>query len=184
MADIAVNGTGLNPHNVAVARVTYTPPTATDLFGATVECLPAPNTEFNDGETSVTCTARDTPPAGTANTALLQFTVTVMTPNVAPTFTAPASGGAAAGDTLTKQAEGITTVVNFTPPTATDRNGESAAVSCNPAPGHPFSYAETPVSCTAQDPIFGTVSSHARMYMPAGCSAAERPDPALSRVLL
>jgi hypothetical protein len=165
MANIAVNATGFNPGGVAVARVTYTPPTATDLFGATVQCVPPPDTDFTDGQTTVTCTARDAPPAGApSHTAQLHFTVTVVTPNVAPTFTAPASGGAAAGGTLTKEAEGITTVVNFTPPTATDRNGASAAVSCNPAPGHAFAYGDTTVSCSAQDPIFSTVSSHSCMH--------------------
>ncbi|MBI3651458.1 MAG: HYR domain-containing protein [Acidobacteria bacterium] len=125
---------------VCTAVVNFTTPTASDnCTGATVSCSPASGATFNQGVTTVTCTATDT----SNNTAQCMFTVTV-NDTQAPTVSCPAN--------ITQNADSgvCTAVVTYTTPTASD-NCTGATVSCSPASGSTFNKGVTTVTCTATD---------------------------------
>ena len=136
-ADIPVPATGPSG-----AIVTYTPPTATDLVGPlspAVTCAPASGSLFPMGATPVDCSATDT--AG--NTGHSFFTVTVQD------ATAPVIAFHA--DVVTEATGPSGAVVNYIPPTATDDDPPSPAVTCAPLPGSTFPLGQTTVNCSATD---------------------------------
>src|SRR6185436_11468194 len=129
---------------VCTALVTYTNPVVADnCTGATVNCTPASNTNFNKGVTTVTCTATDT--ATVPNTATCTFTVTVVD-NQAPTF----PSGCPASQTVNTAAGQCQATVTYTNPAVAD-NCSGATVSCSPASGSSFPKGTTTVACVATD---------------------------------
>jgi hypothetical protein len=123
------------------AVVSYTPPTATDDDGETppVSCAPAPGSTLGVGTTSVTCTATDADDSNSPVSQTFFITVTdsdLALQNVPANITTDATGPGG-------------TVVNYTPPNATDEGGQTPPVSCAPAPGSTFGVGTTSVTCTA-----------------------------------
>jgi HYR domain len=134
--DVTAEATGPNG-----AEVTYTAPTANDaVYGSVdVECLPASGTQFDLGDTMVTCTATD----GSGNEATpTTFKVTVAD-TTKPDLNLPAN--------ITEEATGPNgNVVNFNA-TASDLVSGSVNVDCSPASGDTFAIATTTVNCSATD---------------------------------
>ncbi len=128
----------------AGAVVTYTPPTAEDVFdgpNVPVTCAPASGSPFPVGLSFVTCTSTD----AHGNSAQTQFTVEVCdstppvitgTPSNIPCVEATGPSGAA---------------VTYTPPTASDIVDGVVVAVCVPASGSTFPIATTTVTCTATD---------------------------------
>ena len=127
------------PPNSGTATVHYAPTVSDNCPGVTATCIPASDSPFAVGTTTVTCTATDT--AG--HTATCSFTVTV-TDNQPPTITCPAS------ITQSNDANQCGGVVTYPPPTVTD-NSPGATASCSPASGSIFPVGVTTVTCTATD---------------------------------
>jgi hypothetical protein len=123
------------------AEVTYTAPTANDaVYGSVdVECLPASGSQFDLGDTTVTCTATD----GSGNEATpTTFKVTVAD-TTKPELNLPAN--------ITEEATGANgNVVTFNA-TASDLVSGSVNVDCSPASGSTFAIATTTVNCSATD---------------------------------
>jgi uncharacterized repeat protein (TIGR01451 family) len=122
-------------------RVTYTA-TANDLVSGarTVSCTPASNSLFNQGTTTVNCSASDV--AG--NIGRGSFTVTVSRPDTtAPVLSLPAS-------ITTTATSGTGAIVTYTA-TATDAVSGARPVTCAPASGSLFPVATTTVNCSATD---------------------------------
>jgi hypothetical protein len=125
----------------AGAAVSYTNPGATDNAGpATVTCAPPSGSTFPLGASTVTCSARD----GSGNQSDPgSFQITVrdsVAPAFAPKATETVQATAAAG-----------TVVNYSPPTATDAVDKTLTITCTPGPGSAFPLGSTTVTCTARD---------------------------------
>ncbi len=121
------------------ATVTFSATAADNCSGATVSCMPASNTSFNVGTTTVSCKATD----GAGNmSAATTFTVTV-TDTQAPTVTVPAN------ITMPAAAGTCAATVTFSA-TAAD-NCAGATVSCMPASNTSFNLGTTTVSCKATD---------------------------------
>src|SRR6185503_19214040 len=121
--------------------------TATDLVdGATaVSCVPASDSTFSRGATTVTCTSTD----AAGNTGSGSFTVTVGD-TTAPIVTVPANATVEAAN-----ANG--TNYSFTS-TATDLVDGATSVSCLPASGAMFARGATTVTCTSTDAAGNTGS--------------------------
>ena len=121
---------------------TYTSPTATDTVdpNPTVGCSPASGSSFALGSNTVTCTATD----ASRNSSQASFTITVTDTTKPVLIGIPSSFSVEATSPSG-------TVVNYTPPTATDNADPSPSVNCVPASGSTFPLGATPVSCTAQD---------------------------------
>ena len=148
----AITGT---PANTTVeggasgAAVSYPSPTATDTVDGTVgvTCAPSSGTTFPVGTTTVTCTATDSH----GNTSHASFTVTVQ--NIPPTITGTPAN-------LTSEATSSSgATVSYASPTATDSNGTSVPVTCQPTSGSTFPIATTTVICTATDSFGNTAQS-------------------------
>jgi hypothetical protein len=121
---------------------TYTSPTATDTvdLNPTVGCSPASGSSFALGSNTVTCTATD----ASSNSSQASFTITVTDTTKPVLVGVPASFSVEATNPAG-------TVVNYTPPTATDNADPSPSVNCVPTSGSTYPLGATPVSCTAQD---------------------------------
>ena len=133
--DVTVEATGPDG-----APATYTTPTATDVGGtAPVDCSPPSGSTFPLGDTTVTCTARDT--AGT--TASAQFTVHVVD-TTPPTLTVPAGP-------IVTDADGPGGAIATYTATAADAVDAPMTPSCAPASGSTFPIGDTIVTCTAVD---------------------------------
>ncbi len=126
----------------AGASVAYTLPTASDNVDPNpgVNCVPASESTFAIGTTTVTCTATDS----RNNSSVATFTVTV-TDTTGPVFAnVPSNFIQAATD-----ANGAT--VSYAEPTATDSVDGNVAVRCDPFSGSLFPITTTTVTCTATD---------------------------------
>jgi hypothetical protein len=121
--------------------VSYTSPTATDLVDGSVgvTCLPASNTLFALGNTTVTCEASDQH-ENTATSTFVVHVVDTTAPVIEPhgdvTVEATGPGGA---------------TVTYTNPTASDAVDGSVPVTCTPASGTQFPLGSTTVTCNAMD---------------------------------
>jgi len=120
--------------------VTYTASASDAVAGSPpVSCSPPSGSTFPITTTTVNCSATD----GT-NSANGSFTVTV-TDTTGPSFSAvPAD----------RQVEANTpagSVVNYTPPTATDPTDGPEPVTCLPGSGSTFPLGTSPVTCSATD---------------------------------
>ena len=104
-----------------------------------VGCSPASGSAFVIGDTTVTCRASDA--AGNSSSA--QFIVSV-TDAEAPVISVGAN------QTI-ELASGITGMVEFVEPTATDNSGE-VTVTCDPGRGTIMALGEQTISCEALDP--------------------------------
>jgi hypothetical protein len=122
------------------AVVTYIAPTAEDGIDGALGalCTPASSTVFPIGVTTVACAAED----ASHNVGRTTFTVLVRD------TTPPAIQSHA--DVIAAATPGGT-VVNYTPPSATDTVGGSLAVTCAPLSGSTFALGQTPVTCSAED---------------------------------
>jgi hypothetical protein len=123
------------------ANVSYTSPATTDAVdgNGTATCLPASDTKFALGDTTVTCNATDA--AGNQATPTT-FKVTVAD-TTKPELSLPAN--------ITEEATGPNgNVVNFNA-TASDLVSGSVNVDCSPASGDTFAIATTTVNCSATD---------------------------------
>jgi hypothetical protein len=123
------------------AEVTYTAPTANDaVYGSVdVECLPASGSQFDLGDTTVTCKATD----GSGNEATpTTFTVTVKD-TTPPKLTLP--------ENITEEATGPNGNVVTYNATASDLVSGSVNVDCTPASGSTFAITTTTVNCSATD---------------------------------
>jgi hypothetical protein len=137
----------------AGATVSYTPPTATDDTDPSplVLCAPASGSLFPIGSTTVTCTATD----ASGNSTQKSFTVTVQEapppPPPPPDDTTGPEFSNVPG-TIIVQANGPSgSLVNYTPPTASDAIDGPAVVACAPASGSLFPLGAKNVTCTASD---------------------------------
>ena len=123
--------------------------TATDANPANpaVTCVPASGSTFPIATTTVTCSATD----AAGNTGSASFTVTVQD-TTPPTIVGTPSN-------ITLEATGLTTVVNYTNPTATDLVDGPVGVSCVPPSGSAFAVGTTTIVCTASDTRGNSASS-------------------------
>ncbi len=127
------------------AVVTYTAPTASDYFGATVSCIPASGSIFALGDTLVTCTATDT----NGNSAQATFSVNVKDstmPVIAPVAN------------ITQEATGPATTVTYAT-TAVDAVSGQVPVLCTPASGASFVVGTGTVTCSATDAAGNTAGT-------------------------
>jgi hypothetical protein len=137
-----------NDLNLAGAKVIFNAPSAADNCpSVTVTCVPASNTLFPVGVTTVTCTARDT----SGNTATSTFTVTV-NDTQKPTIAVHANM------TVPNDPDQAGAVVVYAAPAASD-NCPGVTVICVPASGTFFAIGTTTVTCTARDASNNTASS-------------------------
>ena len=149
--DLVVSGNlAFEADQIGGRFVTYAPATATDLAdpAPVVGCLPASNTVFDFGPTSVICVATD----ASSNFTSGSFTVTV-TDTVAPVFKEPLPP-----DQLIEATGPAGAVATFTPPTATDL-GEPLDVTCNANAGDPFPLGTTTVTCNTDPDGGGNIAS-------------------------
>ncbi|XP_072025139.1 uncharacterized protein [Amphiura filiformis] len=98
-----------------------------------VVCTPASESSFNEGLTTVTCTATDE----AENSASCMFDVTVDQTN--PTITCPA-------DVVVS-----TTTATWSAATANDNIDDAVQITCTHTSGSTFTVGQTPVTCTATD---------------------------------
>jgi hypothetical protein len=133
--DVTAEATGPNG-----AKVTYTAPTADDAVYGSVDvgCLPASGSQFDLGDTTVTCTATD----GSGNTQTSTFKVTVAD-TTKPELSLPAN--------ITTEATGPNGQAVHYDASATDLVDGSVDVTCTPASGDTFAIATTTVNCSATD---------------------------------
>jgi subtilisin-like proprotein convertase family protein len=136
------NVTQSNDPNQCGAVVTYPAPTTTGSCG-TVTCSPPSGSFFPVGTTTVTCT----PSAGSS----CSFTVTV-NDTQPPTITCPANA-----NVVTSVCGGMSTVVNYPPPTASD-NCPGVTAACVPPSGSTLPIGVTTVTCTATDAAGNTAT--------------------------
>jgi hypothetical protein len=130
------------------ANVDYTPPGTTDAVDGpgTATCLPAPDTKFDLGTTTVTCNATD---AAGNEADPTTFTVTVED-TTEPDLSLPAN--------ITEEATGPNgNVVSFNA-TASDLVSGSVNVDCSPNSGSTFPIATTTVNCSATDAAGNTAN--------------------------
>ncbi|NOT60397.1 MAG: HYR domain-containing protein, partial [Acidobacteria bacterium] len=151
------------------ATVTFSATAADNCSGATVSCVPASNTSFPVGTTTVSCKATD----GAGNmSAASTFTVTV-TDTQAPTITCPANQSAASPS-------GNPIAVTYPAPTATDNCG-TPTVTCVPASNTSFNVGTTTISCKAMDAA-GNMSATCSFTVTVTATAAFTPTPTMSLV--
>jgi hypothetical protein len=133
------------------AAVTYTAPNANDaVYGnlGDANCTPVSGSQFDLGDTTVTCTATD----GSGN----QATPTTFKVTVADT-TAPVI---ASHDDVTAEATGADGAnVSYTSPGTTDAVDGPGTANCTPASGTTFAVGSTTVTCTATDGHNNTATS-------------------------
>jgi uncharacterized repeat protein (TIGR01451 family) len=120
---------------VCTATATYAPTATDNCDGARpVTCIPASGSTFNQGVTTVTCSASDlnTP---TPNTGMCMFTITV-NDTQPPVVTCPAAGGAfAAADCLPSQSSAYTGATLYSAGSNTVTNAVlSNFTPCTPPP--------------------------------------------------
>ena len=124
--------------------VTYTNPQATDNCpGVSVSCSPQSGSTFQNGTTTVICTATD----GSGNTQTCSFTVTVKDTQP-PSITCPPNVTAVTDQNACPSP--ACQVVNYPAPVASD-NCPGVTVVCNPPAGSCFPLGITTVTCTATD---------------------------------
>ena len=136
----ATNRTAALPSDASTVIVEYDV-TATDNSGddITPSCTPASGTEFELGDTDVTCTAEDSSGNGASKT----FTV-IVNDQSAPTF----SGATDRTATLPRNSDTVRVTYDIT---ASDNSGEEITPTCTPESESKFSLGETQVTCTATD---------------------------------
>ena len=136
-SDITVEAT-----SPAGALVSYATPGVTDNIdtGLVASCAPPSGSQFGVGNTTVTCSAKDT----ANNTATSSFTVKVTD------TTAPAISGMPSDINL-EATSGAGAVATWTAPNASDIVDGDRSVSCIPASGSTFAIGSTTVNCTASD---------------------------------
>lgn len=137
-ADITVNATGASG-----ATVMFTAPTASDEDPTApgVICDHTSGSTFAVGVTTVTCQTSDAD--DTPSTVAATFKVTVLDTDLALT---PAPADITAVATSASGAR-----VTYQPPTASDEDGGSPAVTCDHASGSAFAVGTTIVTCQATD---------------------------------
>jgi hypothetical protein len=133
------NQTASAAPNTCAANVTFSATAQDNCPGATVTCTPASGASFPVGTTTVTCRATD---AAGNQSSTCSFTVTVNDTQ------APVLGACPAN--IAQTIPGLSTMVNYTPPTATD-NCPGASVACTPPSGSTFNVGTTTVTCKATD---------------------------------
>ena len=134
----------------AVATFTVTAVDDVDP-GPVVSCVPPSGTEFESGDTTVTCTGTDADGNATSGT----FVVTVED-TAAPVFETELVA-------LTLQATSpLGAVVEYLLPTATDLSGPVPVV-CEPPSGGTFAVGDTEVTCTATDGSGNATTTSATM---------------------
>ncbi len=141
--DVTAEATGPNG-----AEVTYTAPTTNDaVYGSVdVECLPASGSQFDLGDTTVTCTATD----GSGNEATpTTFKVTVAD-TTKPELSLPAN--------ITEEATGPNGAAVSFNATASDLVNGNVDVTCDPASGSIFALGTTTVDCSATDAANNTAT--------------------------
>jgi hypothetical protein len=121
--------------------VTYAASATDSVSGSlTANCSPASGTLFSIGTTAVNCSATD----AASNTANGSFSVTVRD-SAGPTFTGVPGN-------IQVEANGPAgSVVNYTPPSASDTIDGPQVVGCNPKSGSTFAVGATTVTCGASD---------------------------------
>jgi hypothetical protein len=134
--DVTAEATGPNG-----AKVTYTAPTANDaVYGSVdVECLPASGSQFDLGDTTVTCTATD----GSDNEATPTTFKVKVADTTKPELNLP--------DNITEEATGPNGNAVTYNATASDLVDGSVNVDCTPASGSTFAITTTTVNCSATD---------------------------------
>jgi hypothetical protein len=131
--------------------VSYTLPTATDVFGnsVTVSCNFASGTTFSIGTDAVTCTATDS----YGNSATASFNVVITAPTTPPTISGTPTN-------ISSVATGPSgNVETYTTPAAVNVFGASVPVTCSPASNSTFSIGTSIVTCTATDAYGNTATS-------------------------
>jgi hypothetical protein len=126
----------------AGALVTYSLPTATDIYDPTpfVECMPASGATLVLGDTTVTCNAKDSS-NNWADSKIFTIKVQdttkpVIAPHANETFEATSSAGA---------------VATYTLPVTSDNYDAPGTATCSPLSGTTFALGTTPVTCSAID---------------------------------
>src|SRR3954447_26241910 len=100
--------------------------------------------------TDTTTTDPTTTDATTTDVTTTDVTTTDVTTTTTPADNPPSFANVPSA--VTVEANGPTgSVVNYTPPTASDDNDGPRPVECSPAPGSTFPLGSTPVNCTATD---------------------------------
>lgn len=169
------------PSGKTSTPVDFPAPTGTDNCSSVdIKCSPPSGSNFNIGNTLVTCTGTDS----SLNTAQCFFTVTVRDPD-GPIIVCPASVNVspAAGQT--------SAVVTYPAPSVSD-NLPGVTTVCSPPSGSTFPLGTTPVTCTATDSNGNQASCTfsvsvggpvAKITIPAGAAAVEfgNPTPVTSR---
>lgn len=118
------------------ATVSYAAPTTAGTCGV-VTCTPASGGSFGLGTTPISCTSE-------LNGGVCGFDVTVAD-NEPPALTCPA-------DVAVDAPPGaLSTIVDFTVPTATDNCSLAGPATCDPTSGDPFAVGTTTVVCAATD---------------------------------
>ena len=133
------NITVSNDPNQCGAVVIYPAPTANADCG-TVVCSPASGSFYPVGTTTITCTTTAGPTCS--------FTVTV-NDTQPPNITCPAN--------ITATSSGLSTVVTYPAPTASD-NCPGVTTVCNPPSGSNFPVGVTTTTCTATDASANTAT--------------------------
>jgi hypothetical protein len=130
------------------ANVSYTSPGTTDAVDGpgTATCLPASDTKFALGETTVTCNATDA--AGNQATATT-FKVTVAD-TTKPELKLP--------ENITEEATGPSGAAVSFNATASDAVDPNVNVTCDPASGSTFALGTTTVDCKATDAANNTAT--------------------------
>jgi cytochrome c peroxidase len=137
----AVDGNG--------SPVAYLNPTSLDIVdgGLAVACIPATDSTFALGNTTVACSVSDL----ANNSTNTSFVVTVID------TTAPVISGVPA-NIVSEADSGIGAIVTYADPTALDAVVGPVAVSCTPASGANFPLGMTTVTCSTADTV-GTIAS-------------------------
>ena len=124
------------------AQVSFALPVATDEDGSVaVTCNPPSGSWFAPGTNTVTCSATDLD--DTPSTVQTSFTVTVTDTDLA------ISAGVDPSPVVATIPTGAH--VSFDVPVASDEDGSSVVVSCNPGSGSFFLVGKTTVTCSATD---------------------------------
>jgi hypothetical protein len=147
------------------ANVTYTSPGTTDAVDGpgTATCTPASGTQFDLGDTTVTCTATD----AAGNSSSRSFTVTVQD------TTAPAIAHHDDVSATATSANGAN--VSYTSPGTTDAVDGPGTAACTPASGTQFAVGSTTVTCNATDAAGNSSSSTFKVNVSYGWSNFLQP---------
>ncbi|XP_038074659.1 mucin-3A-like isoform X2 [Patiria miniata] len=140
--DITVN---IFTHQGSVA-VNYTTVNATDYASGldTLTCSVASGSSFSIGTNDVTCTAEDL--ANNVNFCIFRVIVVGSDDTILPVISNCPMNITLPSDNTTS-----TTIVSWTPPTATDNSGDPVTLDVTTEPGSPFSLGVSVVTYTATD---------------------------------